>query len=299
MPPLTVLALAVAVLAVSFSGPLIAYAAAPALAIAFWRNTLATGVLTPFALARRGPELRAVLTGDKRRQGWYSLAAGAALALHFGTWMTSAQLTTVATSLALCCTQPVWAGLISVCQGRRLPASTWAGIVLAVAGAVWTTGADFRTSGTALLGDVLAVLGGMSAAAYVALGEHARTTLTTTTYTTVCYAACAAALLVVCLAGGVPLTGFPATTWLAVLAITVGAQLLGHSMFNYALHAVSATTISLITLLEVPTAALVAWLWLGQVPAASALPGMALLLSGVAVVVLAGARRPARERVAG
>ncbi|MGO1056475.1 DMT family transporter [Crossiella sp. CA198] len=299
VPLIPLLALALAVLAVSTSGPLIAYAAAPALAIAFWRNTIAVGLLTPFTALRRGPELRAAVAGDKRGPGGYSVLAGGMLALHFGTWMSSAQLTTVATSIALGCTQPVWAGLIAVGQGKRLPVSTWLGIGLAVAGAGWTTGADFQVSGAALWGDLLAVLGGMAAAGYVALGEQARTALSTTTYTTICYATCALVLLVVCLSAGIPLTGYPDSTWLAILAIALGAQLLGHSMFNYALHAVSATTISLVTLLEVPGAALLAWGWLGQTPRPEALPGLALLLAGVAVVVLAGARRPAAAPVAG
>lgn len=94
-----------------------------------------------------------------------------------------------------------------------------------------------------------------------------------------------------CLVGRVPLTGFPATAWVALLALTVGPQLLGHSLFNFALRRVSAATVSVLILLEVPGAALLAWAWLGQVPLAASVPGLALLLAGVVIVVLA-ARRP-------
>lgn len=295
LDPLTLAALGLAVAAVSSSAPLIAYAAAPALAIAFWRNFLAVGVLGPAALVRRRAELRDMLTGDRRRETRYSVLAGVALAAHFGTWMPSAQLTSVATATALVATQPVWQGLLALALGRRLPLVTWIGIGIAVLGAVIATGADLGTSGRAIAGDLLALVGAMTLAAYTALGERARTALTTTAYTLVCYSVCAATLLVVCLVGGVRLGGYGHTTWLAILGIVLGAQLLGHSMFNYALHKVSATTVSMVVLLEVPGSAVIAWLWLDQAPPAAAYPGLALLVAGVAVVVLGGARQLRRR----
>lgn len=290
MDPLAVGAVVIAVVAVSSSAPLIAFAAAPALALAFWRNLLAVGALGPFALVRRRAELRTLAQGAGRREARYCALAGAALAVHFGTWMPSAQLTSVATATALVATQPVWQGLIALGQGRRLPAVAWSGMVLAVAGAVWATGADAGVSTQALVGDLLAVVGAMAAAGYTAFGERARRSISTTTYTTICYGTCALLLLPVCLIGGVPLAGYDAPTWLAILGLVAGAQLLGHSMFGYALHRFSATTISVLILLEVPGAALIGWAWLGQVPQSAALPGLALLVVGVAVVVLAGAR---------
>jgi drug/metabolite transporter (DMT)-like permease len=290
LDPLTVAAIGLAVVAVSSSAPLIAYAAAPALAIAFWRNFLAVGVLGPAALVRRRAELRDMVTGGRRRELGYSVLAGVALAAHFATWMPSAQLTSVATATALVATQPVWQGLLALAQGRRLPPVTWIGIGIAVAGAIIATGADLGTSSRALAGDLLALAGAISLAAYTGLGERARVALTTTAYTLVCYSVCAATMLVVCLVGGVRLGGYGHTTWLAILGIVLGAQLLGHSMFNYALHKVSATTVSMLVLLEVPGSAVIAWLWLGQVPRAAAYPGLALLVAGVAVVVLGSAR---------
>ncbi|MFD0786010.1 EamA family transporter, partial [Micromonospora azadirachtae] len=154
----------------------------------------------------------------------------------------------------------------------------------------FATGADFSVSGRAFAGDLLAVAGGMFAAIYTAFGERARVSVSTATYTTVCYGVCSLILLVVCLAGGVRLTGFDGGTWLAILALVAGAQLLGHSMFNYALRRVSATTVSVLILLEAPGAALIGWVWLGQLPRPLALPGLALLLAGVVVVVLGTAR---------
>lgn len=284
------LAIAVGVIAVSTSGPLIAFAAAPALAIAFWRNALALPVLVPAAALRRRAELRA-LVGPRRREGLLCVLAGLALAGHFLAWVPSTKMTSVATSVALVTTQPVWVGVIAMALGRRPSRWTWVGIVAAVAGSIAATGADFSISRTALLGDALALLGGLLGAVYTVLGERVRATMSTTTYTTVCYAVCAATALVVCLGFRIPVTGFPATAWVAILAVTVGPQLLGHSLFNFALRRVTATTVSVMILLETPGAALIAWIWLDQVPAPAALPGLALLLVGVAIVALAS--RPA------
>jgi drug/metabolite transporter (DMT)-like permease len=288
--PATVVALVVAVLAVSSSAPLIAFAAAPALAIAFWRNGLAALALTPVTLGPR----RGELAGATRRAVLFGLLAGVALAAHFATWMPSVQLGSVATATALVATQPVWQGLIAAGQGRRPSSAGWLGIGLAVAGAAWATGIDVGVSGRAVLADVLALLGAVAAAVYTALGEQARASLSTTTYTWICYGTCAALLLVVCLVGGVRLAGYDAATWAAILALVAGAQLLGHSMFNYALQHTSATTVSVLILLEVPGAAVLAWVWLGQRPHLDTVPGLLLLLAGVVVVILgaAGANRP-------
>jgi drug/metabolite transporter (DMT)-like permease len=280
----TVLALSVAVVAVSSSAPLIAYAAAPALAIAFWRTGLATVALTPVAYGPRRAELRRVL---RRRDGLLCVLAGVALAAHFGTWMPSVRLGSVATATALVATQPVWQGLIAAGQGRRPSAAGWLGIALAVAGTVWATGVDVRVSGRAVLADVLAVLGGITVAVYTALGERVRTAASTTTYTWICYGTCAVVLLGVCLIGRVGLGGYDLRSWLAILAIVGGAQLLGHSMVNYALRRASATLVSVLALLEVPGAALIAWAWLGQRPRPATLPGLLVVLAGVALVVLA------------
>lgn len=290
---LTVAALAVAVLAISSSAPLIAFAAAPALAIAFWRNALATVALTPVTLGPRRAEFHDLRHG-KRRDAMFCVLAGVALAAHFATWMPSVQLGSVATAAALVATQPVWQGLIAAAQGRRLAPAGWLGIALAVAGAGWATGADLGVSAQAVLADVLALIGAVAAAVYTALGERARVRLSTTTYTWICYGTCAVVLLIVCLVARVELGGYPATTWAAILAIVVGAQLLGHSMFNYALHRVSATTISVLALLEVPGAALLAWVWLEQAPRAAAVPGMVLIVAGVVVVILGGGVRSNR-----
>lgn len=276
-------ALGVAVFGVSWSGSLIAYAAAPALAIAFWRNALAAGVLAPVAVATRRAELSGLL---RRGDGWVAVLAGVALAAHFGFWVPSVKLTSVAASTALVATQPVWQALIARFQGRRPPPAAWLGVGLAVAGAGLTAGADLVVSPRALAGDLLALAGGLAGAVYIAAGERVRASTSTIGYTTVCYAVCTVVLGVVGWLAGASFGGYPATAWLAICALVVGPQLLGHSLFSYALRRISATTVSVVALLEVPGAALLGWLWLRQLPPAASWPGLVLLVAGVAVVVL-------------
>jgi drug/metabolite transporter (DMT)-like permease len=283
--------LAVGVAAVSTSGPLIAAIAAPALAIAFWRTALASAVLLPVTLAPALRGRRPPLLAMDRPTLLGCVAAGALLAVHFATWIPSVTLSTVATSTALVCTQPVWTALLAARTGTPPGRSMWIGIGLAVLGAVLITGADITVSGRALIGDAMAVAGGFFAAGYVTVGERVRASVSTNVYTAVCYPVCAAILVVFCLVLGAPLGGYSGSAWLLLLVLTAGPQFLGHSVFNRVLDRIPATVVSVAILLEVPFAALLAAIFLHQRPPALAIPGIALLLAGLAVVIL-GARAP-------
>ncbi|MFN2523153.1 MAG: DMT family transporter [Mycobacteriales bacterium] len=273
--------MSVAVLAVATSGPLMAATAAPALAIAFWRNALGSAVVVPAALLTARSELRA-LDGRERK---LALVSGVFLALHFATWVPALDYTTVASATALVATQPVWVALIARQQGVHVSSRVWAGIGVAMAGALLLTGADLQVSGRALVGDLLAVAGGMFAAAYMTAGSAVRRSVSTTAYTALCYSTCAVLLLVVCVIGRQELSGYDGGTWLKLLAITAGAQLLGHSLFNVVLRSISPTVVSLSILLEIPGAALIAAVFLGQRPPLLAIPAAMLLLAGLALVI--------------
>lgn len=273
--------LGVAVLGVSASAPLITAIAAPALAIAFWRNLLGVAALAPVALLRGWSGLAL-----SRREARVVALAGLALAAHFATWVPSVTMTTVAAATALVATQPIWNALIARWQGQVVPGRAWLGIGLAFAGVLVLTGVDASTAGRALLGDVLALVGGALAAVYVALGAQARRTLPTTTYAVLVYAVAAAALLVMCLAGGVALRGYSAAAWWGIVALTLLAQVIGHTLFNRVVGTVGPVVVALAVLLEVPGAALIAALWLGQVPPLAAAPAAGLILAGVTLVVM-------------
>ncbi len=164
------------------------------------------------------------------------------LSAHFATWVPSLSFTTVASSVALVATQPVWAALLARARGQEVPAQAWLGIGLAVGGAVLLTGVDVALSGRALVGDLLALAGGMLAAAYVTVGAEVRQTVSTTLYTAICYSRPPPSSGCCASAAGRPLSGFDGRTWLCLLALTAGPQFLGHSVVNRVLRTTSATS---------------------------------------------------------
>ncbi|QOV40782.1 DMT family transporter [Streptomyces ferrugineus] len=283
--------LAVAVLGVSATGPLAAAAQAPALAIAFWRNAAASVVLVG-GLAFRGGRRRAG-SGSAAR---LSLLSGVFLAGHFAAWIPSLTMTSVAASTALVCAAPLWSGLIARVRGVRLGGRVWAGMALALGGVLLIGGADFRTSYTALAGDLLALVGALCMAAYLAVGERARRVVDTARYAGTSYAAAAVLLLLACLLSGSALFGYAARTWVLLAALTVCGQLVGHTLFNRSLRRLSGHTVATITLLEVPGAALIAAVWLGQAPSPAVAAGVVVVMLGVFVAIrgqrLRGGGRP-------
>ena len=289
----------VGVIGVSLAAPLASATAAPPLAVAFWRAGAGGVVTLPWVLARHRRELGRVLAdrAAPRRTGMLaaSVAAGLLLAVHFGLWIPSLRLTSVTSATALVCTSPVWTGLVQALLARRSgprsgrPAgrAVIVGVTIALAGVLAITGADAGLSLRALGGDALALGGGVAAAAYVLAGERARQEVSTATYTVLAYGTCALVLLPVCLIGAVPLAGYPARTWIELAVLTLSAQLLGHTALNLALPVVGATPLALAILFEVPGAALIAWVWLGQPPPVLVVPGTLLLLAGLIAVVRA------------
>jgi len=144
---------------------------------------------------------------------------------------------------------------------------------------------DATVSPTALLGDAMALAGGAAAAGYSLTAETARREMSTSSYSAVANSVCAAVTLVVCLVLGVELVGFSTVTWTEVAVVAVCSQIVGHALLNRAILRAGATTVTLAVLLETPTASLLAWLWLGDVPPVLVLPGAVLVLAGLAVVV--------------
>ena len=245
---------------------------------------MATALLIPVAGVTRRAELR----GLTRRQLAAVGLAGAMLAAHFATWVSSLKLTSVASATALVCLQVGWVVLIARLRGHAVTYAVLAGLVVAFAGVLVVSGVDVSLSGRALVGDLLALAGGVFAAGYTWLGSAVRQSMTTTTYTTLCYGFCAVLLLAVCLAFGVPLWGYDARAWVGLVGVTVAAQLLGHSVFNHLLAVMSPTFVSLVLLLEVPGAALLAAVFLEQAPPAGVYAGLGLILAGLAIVVVRG-----------
>jgi drug/metabolite transporter (DMT)-like permease len=275
--------MAVAVAGVSLSGPLTALVTVSMLALAFWRNAAGAALLLPVLLTRDRGDLAGLRWWELRS----SVVAGVFLAGHFAAWLPSLSMTSIGASVALVTTTPIWTALAARLSGVRLPAAVWWGLVLAVLGAALIAGVDVTVSWRAVAGDGLALLGAICAGGYVLAGARARERLATSAYTVVCYSTCALVLVVAALVVDVPLTGFSARDWWLIAAITFVAQLLGHTLLNLVLSSVGPTVVSLAVLLEVPGSLIVALVLLDQAPPLLALPGMAAVVVGVALVVRA------------
>ena len=285
---------ALGVLGVASSGPLIAATlgatSVSALAIAFWRNAIGAAVMATPTLVREPRQFGRVTRGEFR----WSLLAAVALALHFACFITSLQLTSVAAATALVCLQSAWIAVFQLFRGIRHRWQVLAGLGIAFGGVVAITGFDLGSSPHALTGDLLAVAGGALAGLYTLAGGKARQSMTTGTYTTLCYGMCAAIVAVLALVSGQPLSGFEPLGWLGIAAITVCAQLVGHTAFNHLLATMSPLIVSMIILLEIPGAALLAAVFLHETLPAGTYAGLGLILAGLAVVVL-GQRNAAKR----
>jgi drug/metabolite transporter (DMT)-like permease len=275
------IALAVAMVFIALSGPMIAATAAPVLAIAFWRCLIGSGLTALWVGLRERESFRSMT----RREWRLTTMSGVFLGLHFATWIPSLIFTSVAASTALVATQPIWAAFIARARGVRISRGSWIGIWIALSGVLVLTGIDIRIDTRHLIGDALALAGAIFAAAYVSVGAEVRKSVPTATMTFPLYGIAALTILPLMFVFQQDLIGFGLDAWLMILAITLGAQLLGHTLMNKVLANSSATFVSLAILFEMPGAALVAAIWLGQTPPVAIYPAAALIIAGVVLVI--------------
>jgi drug/metabolite transporter (DMT)-like permease len=285
--------LVIGVTAVSTSAVLIRAADnldVPALAIALYRCALAGVILVPLAWLRHRDELRAL----PRRRRFLLFASGAALGLHFATWISSLSYTSIAAAAVLVQTMPIWVALAGPLVGERTSRRGWAGIGVASIGALVIAADGSSTVGTnPLLGDVLAVAGAVFAAIYVLIGRNVRQDLSLVSYTASVYAVAALLLAAAMIATGTPFLGYPPEAWALFAAMTAGPQFLGHTVFNHLLEHLRASVVSVALLAEPIGATLLAYLIFGERAGPQVVVGGAIVLVGVAVTVMAeAAARP-------
>jgi drug/metabolite transporter (DMT)-like permease len=288
VPPL--LALGVAVLAISTSAILVRWSDAPNVVKALYRVSFTVGALTPLAV-RRGEWRRGSIG---RRDGLVAVAAGVLLAVHFVAWFESLDHTSVAASVTLVQAQPVFvvAGAWLL-LGERVTRRGLVGIGVALVGMAWLSVGPALAGSTALAGttygNALALLGAVAAAGYVLAGRSLRRRLAVLPYVTVVYTACAAVLLVVALARGTALLAYPPHEWALFVAMALGPGVLGHTVVNWALGHVESHVVSVSLLGEPVGSTALAVLLLSEVPTAGTLVGGAVVLAGI--YVTASARR--------
>jgi drug/metabolite transporter (DMT)-like permease len=233
----------------------------PSLTIAAMRMGLAALILLPIAW----PRLRADMPRLAARHLRLALISGVCLAVHFWSWITSLAYTSVASSTVLVTTNPIWVGLASLLLLReRLPVAGRIGILLSIAGTGLIFAADTQPDAAAVyanpgLGNGLALVGAISASAYLLIGRGLRIHLGLLSYIWLAYATAAALLWIGVAASGAAVLGFSAFAYLVLLALAIGPQLLGHTAFNWSLRHLSATFVALSILGEPVGSALLAY----------------------------------------
>jgi drug/metabolite transporter (DMT)-like permease len=280
--------LALALVGISASGPLVRLSGAHPLAIASWRLGFSLVVIA-LALAITGEwrQWRRIT----RRELWIALGAGAMLALHFWSWNTSVGLTSVAASVVLVNTQPVVVALLSAVWLRERPTRRqWLGIAISMLGALLVALPHLVSDaleGTghprALLGDLLAIGGAVTAAIYFVAGRRLRATLDLWPYVGLVYGTCFVTLLALSALAGARLAPQPPAELAIFAALALGPMLLGHTGLNWALKHSPAYVVNLTLLGEPVGATLIAALLPGirETPSPATLVGGAVVLAGI------------------
>jgi drug/metabolite transporter (DMT)-like permease len=276
------LTLSVAVLFVSFGAILVRLAAAPPLAVSFYRVALASLLLLPFA----GRDARRSWPALAPRRRLLLVAAGLALALHFATWIARLSYTTVASSVLLVNTAPLFAIVLSrVFLHEKPTATVLVAIPVAFAGAALIAYGDWTGSPGSLFGNGLAVAGAVTVAVYQVVGRGLRDALPLNAYVLGVWATAALALAALARGFGVPLGGYPARTWLLFLALAVVPTLGGHGLVNKSLRSLPAPTVGLFLLGEPVIASLLAWMLFRETPGPWTLAGGAVVLAALGLVL--------------
>ena len=286
--------LSVAVVAVSLAAIFIRLADAPGVVVAWWRMAIAALVLAPIAVRalRRTPLTRSTVLP--------TAAAGVLLGVHFATWISSLSYTSVAASVALVSTTPLWVAILSWAFLKQAPTLTvLVGVLLAVAGgavigfgdALGTTASEHAPA--PLLGDGLALVGALAVAGYLMLGRVAqRRGLAIDAYAGVAYAVAALVLLPMPWLVGASYVAYPPSTFAWVVALALVPQLIGHTGINYAMRHLDPTRVATATLLEPVGAGLLAFLVFAEAPSSVTLVGASVLLLGVVLTVRTGRAGP-------
>jgi len=282
------LAVAAAVIAVSFSSLFVRLATAPPLIIATYRLLFTFLALAPFTLMKKG-----ALAGLDRRQVALSALSGLFLALHFVTWFISLGYTSVASSTVLVTLQPVFVVVGSLLFfGERIPRLAAVGGGLALAGGLIIGAADFQVGPRALVGDLLALVAAVMVSGYLLIGRRLRKDTPLEGYTFVTYGTSSLFLVGATLVTRTPFGGYPTRDWVLFLTLALVCTVMGHTVFNWALKYVQASVVSVSILGEPLGAILWAAVFLGEPPTLRQAAGGAVIFGGLYLFTRVTARAP-------
>ena len=275
--------LGIGLIAISFGAILARFAqgyGVPSLAIAALRLGLAALIVTPLSFWQSRRELLEIT----QRQIVLTLGAGLFLALHFATWISSLEYTSVASSTALVTTNLLWVGIASFALFGEKPGWLMAlGIVISLSGSLLIFWSDnSQSSGSnPLLGNSIALVGSWCFSAYLLIGRRLRRDMPLSAYIWLAYGAAALFLLISCRLAGIALEGYGMPAYWVALGMALGPQLLGHTAYNWSLRHVSPTFVAVVSLGEPVGSAALAWIIFGETFALLQSVGFVLLLSGI------------------
>ncbi len=269
------------IIGIGTSGPLIAKSVMPVPTLIFWRNLAGSLIMSPFALRKREWK-----TAAQRRAITIAALSGVFLAFHFIGFFLAMRFTSVAAGTALAALQPIFSAIYVRFKGGHIAKLSLFGMFVAFASVLIITGVDFSLSIRAFEGDLFAIGCAVLSATYVMIGSKVQSQIATSTYTTVCYGVCALTAFPMIFLTSSTFIAFPKVQWLWLGLLVLGAQLLGHTMFNLSLKRLSPVVVSLVVFFEVPVAAVFALLWLHQIPSAGIIPGVIGILIGCTFFVM-------------
>ncbi len=248
---------------------------------------------SPLVIAALRPALAAVLlviAGRRQlaalRVNRYVVLSGIMLAVHFGSWIASLSLTSTAASVALVCTNPIFAAAFGTLLGDRVTRRELVGIAIAAAGCAVLAGGDWSVGGSALAGDGLALVGAASGAAYLVLGRRLRATVPLLPYLGTVNGIAAVALGVAALIAWQIDPRFIAPDGRALVACAGAALIasfIGHSLLNAAVRVTPTHLVALAVLGEPIGSSLITWAAFGEQPPIHAVLGGAIVLAGIAI----------------
>ena len=278
---------------VSSASILILFSTSHPFVIVFWRVLYGAILMASIGLVRGDfKKLKQLI--NRENYCWLT-AIGITLSLHFCTWFQSLFMTTVAASVVLVNSSPIFTAILSTLfLGEALRRRSWVGIIIALIGAVFLAWGDFGGSGfIALSGDLLALSGAVFLALYFIGGRRIAKEMPITVYTSIIYFVAALTTLPICVSFGLNIFVFEPTEVAIFIALAIFPTVLGHSVNNYLLTKVPAYVVSSAVLGEPIGAAILAALIFTQIPGLTAIIGFCAILIGIALVLVDIA---ARER---
>ena len=274
--------LALGVISVSFAAIFIRLAEAPPLVIAAYRLVIASAVLIPVTLTKSG----GLPKGISKTDALLVLLSSIFIALHFALWITSLSYTSIASSVVIVTSHPIFVAIISYfLWGERLTRISILGIAVALGGVVLINYGGFILSPEAIFGDILALLAAISMGVYLIIGRQLRSRINILPYLTAIYTGAAVLLLLAALFSGYSLFNYSGTTYAMFLLLALIPQLIGHSSLNLAVRLMPVTLVSVGILGEPVLAIVLGYMILGEGITTIEILGSLLALGGIFIVL--------------